>query len=177
MPYWEIQDEPFTCYPAIGTGAAIAPAMVEPGDLALASKGAVATSDSELASERGSTAKAIDGIISSPEDFSNRWHSSIETPHPHWIQVKLPKPERVSRIVIRFADPAGHPVSFQGIISVNGNDHVVFDVKQYTDWREYRTIINPTVTDTFRLVILESASATYPNAAQVSEIELYSERK
>jgi len=177
VPYWELQDETFTCYPAIGTGTAIAPARIEAGDLALASKGAVATSDSELASERGSTAKAIDGVISTPEDFSNRWHSSIETQHPHWIQVKLPRAERVSRIVIRFADPAGHPVSFQGIITVNGKDHVVFDVKQYSDWREYRTLINPTVTDTFRLIIRDSANPAYPNAAQVSEIELYSERK
>ncbi len=177
VPYWEVQDEPFTCYPAIGTGSAVASPKVEEGDLALASRGAVATSDSELASEWGSTAKAIDGIISSPEDFSNRWHSSIETPHPHWIQVKLPKPERVSRIVIRIADPAGHPVSFQGIITVNGKEHVVFDVKHFSDWREYRTLINPTVTDTFRLVIRESANPAYPNAAQVSEIELYKDRK
>jgi DUF1680 family protein len=173
VPYWQVTDRTFNCYPAIEAPGTHTRETVGPDDLALASRGAVATSDSELAREPGNTPRAIDGIIATPGDFSNRWHSSVETPHPHWIQVKLPKPERIGRIVIRFADPEGHPTSFQGIVRVNGRDKVLFDIRNYTDWRVYRTSIPPVLTDTFRLVIRESANPAYPNAAQVSEIELY----
>ena len=142
-------------------------------DLALASNGAIATSDSELASEPGCTAKVIDGIIATPADFAaNRWHSAL-SPHPHWVQVKLPQPATISKVVIDFADPLGHPTSFQGIVKVNGRDKVVFDVTNYPGWRKYTANITPVETDTFRLVIRDSASPLHPNAAQISQIELY----
>ncbi|MBV9470479.1 MAG: glycoside hydrolase family 127 protein, partial [Abitibacteriaceae bacterium] len=61
VPYWEVRDETFTCFPMIGTGVAITE-KISPNDLALASKGAMATADSEYAQEKGSSAKVIDGI-------------------------------------------------------------------------------------------------------------------
>jgi hypothetical protein len=172
MPYWQVAEQEFTCFPALGYSAA---GLEKPGphDLALASKGASATSDSEYAQEPGGTAKVIDGIIATPDDFSNRWHSSLDTPHPHWIQVKLAKPETIGRIVVRFADPAGHPVSFQGIVWVDGKEKVLFDETDYADDRQYGKDFAPLVTDTFRFLIRSSASATWLNAAQVSEIEIY----
>ena len=175
LPYWQVQNEMFTCYPVIGNGITPEerPQKVDPGDLALASKGATATADGEYDQEKGCTAKVIDGIISTPADFTNRWHSSLDTPHPHWVQVKLPKVEKIGRIVIRFADPAGYPTSFQGIVRMNGKDKTLFDVKDYTDDRKYEVKFAPIETDTFRLVIRESANPAYPNAAQVSEIEIY----
>ncbi|MGC9260340.1 MAG: discoidin domain-containing protein, partial [Phycisphaerae bacterium] len=147
--------------------------VVGPDDLALASKGATATSDSELPSEPGCTARVIDGIIATPANFAaNRWHSA-NTPHPHWVQVKLPRSEKIGKVVIDFADPLGHPTSFQGIVQVDGHDRVVFDVTNYQGWRKYTADIEPVKTDTFRLVIRDSASPLHPNAAQISQIELY----
>ena len=173
LPYWQVQDEVFTCYPIIGIPGARAAETVGPGDLALASQGAVATSDSEYAQEPGGTAKVIDGIVAPSGDLTHRWHSSLETPHPHWIQVTLPHPATVGRVVIRFADPAGHPTSFQGIVRVHGRDRVVFDVTDYAGYHQYRADIPPVTTDAFRLVIRASANPAYPNAAQISTIELY----
>jgi len=173
MPYWQVEDQAFTCYPVIGVPGSEAGETLRPNDLALARKGANATSDSEYANEPGGTGKVIDEVIASSGDLSHRWHSSLETPHPHWIQVTLPKPATIGRIVIRFADPAGHPTSFQGIVRVQGRDQVVFDVQDYSGWHHYQTDVKPVTTDTFRLVIRTSANPAYPNAAQISRIEMY----
>lgn len=173
VPYFQIDQEFFTCFPAFKTPHHYPVETVGSNDLALASRGAIATSDSALASDPGCTAKVIDGIIATPADFvANRWHSA-DTPHPHWVQVKLPQPEKIGRVVIDFADPLGHPTSFQGIVQVDGKREVIFDVTNYQQWRRYTVDIPPVTTDTFRLVIRDSASPLHPNAAQISQIELY----
>jgi hypothetical protein len=142
-------------------------------DLALAANGATATSDSEYAKEPGGTAKLIDGLIAMPEDFSNRWHSSLDQPHPHWVEIHLAKPSRISRVIIHFADPAGYPVSFEGAVRVDGQDHRIFDVAGNKESGVYSASFAPVTTDTFRLTIRASANPAYPNAAQISEIEIY----
>jgi DUF1680 family protein len=142
-------------------------------DLALAANGASATSDSEYAKEPGCTSEVIDGVIATPEDFSNRWHSSLDSPHPHWVEVHLARPAKISNVVIHFADPEGYPVSFAGIVRVNGQEQQVINVTDNREAQVYRTKIKPVTTDTFRLVIRASANPAYPKAAQVSEIELY----
>ena len=146
---------------------------VGPEDLALADKGATATSDSELASEPGCTPRVIDGILANSNDFSNRWHSSITTPHPHWVQVTLPRPAKVGRVNIHFADPQGYAVSFAGIAISGGQRRVLFDVKNYKGKQTYTATLAPTMLNAFRLVIRKSANPDYSNAAQVSEIALY----
>jgi ADP-ribosylglycohydrolase len=147
---------------------------VGPDDLALASKGAAVRSDGELDREPGCTPKAIDGIIAAADDFSNRWHSSLETPHPHWIEVKLPKPETIGRIIIRFADPAGYPTRFEAQAKLaDGQTKTLFTVNDNQDARVYRAAFEPVKTDTVRLIIHSSAGSVYPNAAQISELELY----
>ena len=173
MPYWQVDEQAFNCYPMIGLAGSASQEVVGPDDLALARKGATATSDSEYRNELGGTSKVIDAAFAPSGDLSHRWHSSLETPHPHWIQVTLPKPAAIGRIVIRFADPAGHPTSFQGIVRIQGQDQVVFDVQDYTDWHRYEATIKPVTADTFRLLIRASANPAYPNAAQISRIELY----
>ncbi len=173
VPYFEIDDELFTCFPVLKTPASYSAELVGSADLALASKGAIATSDSELSYEPGCTGKIIDGIIATPANFTaNRWHSALAG-HPHWVQVKLPRPEKIGKIIIDFADPLGHPTNFQGLVRVDGRDQVVFDVTNFQGWRKYTAEIPPQITDTFRLVIRDSASPRYPNAAQISQIELY----
>ena len=136
-------------------------------DLALAANGATATSDSEYAKEPGSTANAIDGVL----DESNRWHSSLDTPHPHWVEVHLAKRAKMSRVVIHFADPKGYPVSFVG--TVGGRQ--VFAETANRESHVYRAKFTPVVADSFRLTINSSANPAFPNAAQISEIELYSD--
>ena len=142
-------------------------------DLALAANGATVTSDSEKNNELGCTSKVIDGVIATPDDFSNRWHSSLDKPHPHWIEVHLAKPSKVSRVVIHFADPNGYPVNFEGAAINNGQTHQLFNVKNNDDSRAYEIKIEPVMMESFRLTIRTSANPTYPNAAQLSEIELY----
>ncbi len=142
-------------------------------DLALAENGATATSDSEYAKEPGCTAKVIDGVIATPADFSNRWHSSLDQPHPHWVEVHLARPAKISNVIIHFADPAGYPVSFAGAVRVNGQEHQVINVTNNSDTQIYRAKIASVTTDAFRLTIRTSANPAYPNAAQISEIELY----
>lgn len=173
VPYWEVaMNQTFTCFPVV-TDQSAGAETVQPTDVALASKGATVTSDSEYEQEKGGTSKAIDGVIASFDDFSNRWHSSLSTPHPHWIEVKLPKPTAISKVIVHFADPAGHPSSFQGTIHTGGQSQIVFDEKNYQKRQRYEaTLAGAPVTDTFRFTIRDSANPQYPNAAQVSEIEL-----
>ena len=142
-------------------------------DLALAANGAVATSDSEYSREPGCTSKVIDGVIATPEDFSNRWHSSVDLPHPHWVEVHLAKAYAISKVVIHFADPKGYPVSFEGTESLNGSERQVFNITNYAGSAGYIAKFDPVTTDTFRLTIRASANPAYPNAAQISEIEIY----
>jgi hypothetical protein len=142
-------------------------------DLALAANGASATSDSEYAREPGCTDKVIDGIIATPEDFANRWHSSLDQPHPHWVEVHLARPAKISTVVVHFADPAGYPVSFEGSVRVNGQERQVINVTDNQETQIYRAKIEPVTTDSFRLTVHASANPAYPNAAQISEIELY----
>lgn len=153
----------------------IRPDEIGPDDLALASKGALVTCSSEYAAEAPCAHKVIDGLKATPEDFSNRWHSSLTTPHPHWLQIKLPQAAPIGRVVIRFADPADYPTSFQGFVLPVGATQLreVLDVPENTERGVYRAQIAPVVTDTFRLVIRSSANPALPNAAQISEIELY----
>ena len=173
VPYFQIDQELFTCFPVFKTPASYPDETVGADDLALASKGAVATSDSQLPSEPGCTVRVIDGIIATPANFAaNRWHSA-NTPHPHWVQVKLPQAEKIGKVVIDFADPLDHPTSFQGVVWIKGREQVIFDVLNYQGWRKYTANIEPVTTDTFRLIIRDSSSPLHPNAAQISQIELY----
>lgn len=142
-------------------------------DMALATNGARVSSDSEYSKEPGCTSQLIDGVITSSDYFTNRWHSSVEQPHPHWIEVHLAKPTKISSVVIHFADPSGYPVSFEGIVRANGQDRQVFNVTANKESGVYKAKFDPITADSFRLVIRASASLIFPNAAQLSEIEIY----
>ncbi len=146
-------------------------------DLALKSKGATVKVDSEQ--EPGGAEKLIDGIIATEKDFSNCWAASLEKGHAHWIEVYLPKAETVDRVVIHFADPAVHPVWFEGFVMPEGADkwEEVFGIVGYKDPHSFEGVIQPQPVTGFRLLIYESASDTTPNATQVSEIELFSPKK
>jgi hypothetical protein len=146
---------------------------VDKKDMARARLGAKATSDSELEREPGCTAKAIDGVIAAADDFDGRrWHSAL-TPHPHWVMVELPEVRAIGRALVHFADPAGHPVDFDGEVSADGQTWTrVFEERGYQDSQPYGKNFGPVEARFFRLTIRQSASDRWPNAAQVSEIEL-----
>jgi len=148
-------------------------AVVGPNCLSLASLGATATSDSELDREPGCTAKAIDGIIAPAEDYQNRWHASINTPLPHWIEVKLAKPARVNRVILRFADPKGYATQFDILAKVGDTYRRVGGSEANQEPRSFKAVFEPVTTDTIRLTIRASANPQFPNAAQISEIEVY----
>jgi hypothetical protein len=153
--------------------AFVVEATVDPRDLALAKLGAVATADGELDREPGSAAKAIDGDICPEDGFdARRWHSAL-TPHPHWIAIALPEPKTLGRVVIHFADPGGHPVDFDCQVSADGQAWTtVAGERGYADRRGYEAKLAPVTAKHFRLLILKSASRQWPDAAQVTEIEL-----
>ncbi len=142
-------------------------------DLALATNGATASADSEYDKEPGCIQKLIDSVISTPGDFSNRWHSSVNSQHPHWVEIHLAKPARVSRIVIHFADPAGYPVSLEAAVWFDKQPRSVFSTQDNHDSRTLIAKFAPVLTDRVRLTIRASANPKYPNAAQLSEVEIY----
>jgi DUF1680 family protein len=152
-----------------------APMRVEDAaqDLALASNGAIATSDSEYNKEPGCTDMVNDGVISTPDNFTNRWHSSVDSPHPHWVQIKLPHSAKIGTVIINFADPDGYAVAFKCLATIDGKERELLHVTNNQERRVYRAQMGPVTTDTFRLVIESSANPKYPNAAQISEVQLY----
>ena len=153
------------------------PTAVSKEDLALKNKGATVKADSEQ--EPGCAEKVIDGIIATEKDFSNRWAASLEKGHAHWIEVYLTKAETVGSVRIHFADPAVHPVWFEGFVMPEGSDkwEEVFGIVGYKDTRSFEGTIQAQPVTGFRMLIYESASETTPNATQVSEIELLPAKK
>lgn len=146
---------------------------IRPDDVALASLGATATSDSELEREKGCTPRAIDGIIGDQEMYEeNRWHGAL-TPHPHWLTIDLGRNRTVHKALIHFADPAGHPVDFDGEFSIDGQTwKPLFSVRDYGDRSGYQTAVDKVTMRYFRLTIRRSASSMFRDAAQVSEVQL-----
>jgi beta-mannanase/ADP-ribosylglycohydrolase len=146
---------------------------VSKDDLALARLGARATSDSELDREPGCTPRAIDGIIAVEDDFDGkRWHSAL-TPHPHWIAVELPASRPIGRAVIHAADRRGYPVDFEGAASLDGKSwKTLFDVQGSKEAGRIERTFPQENLKFFRLTIRRSANPQFPDAAQVSEIEL-----
>ena len=143
-------------------------------DLAL-QPGVLAIADSEYAKEAGCASRAVDGRLCAPDNFDNlRWHSSVDTPHPHWLQIALPKPATLGRVVIHPADPKGYPVRFVGQVRAPGADTwtEVFRCAANASPEPYSASFTPRKVIAFRLVIEASANPQWPNAAQLGEVEL-----
>ena len=101
----------------------------------------------------------------------------MDTPHPHWVEVKLAQPQKIGSVVLYFADPAGYPTSFAGVAMVDGKEQILFDVPANNESRVYRAQVAGVTTDTVRLIIRASSNAKFPNAAQLSEIAIYKSEK
>jgi HEAT repeat protein len=157
---------------------AVLPSPAEPvreDNLALASRGAKAASDSELDRAKGSTAKLNDGILFSHTAVDQtRWHSAL-TPMPHWAEVKLAKPVKVSRVIARFADPSGYATAFDIQVKTGSDYKTVFTTESNRESQAANTTFAPVETDTVRFVFRKNANPAYPNAAQLSELEVYAQ--
>lgn len=171
--------------------AALISLAVTPGrasgevNVALASEGAQIAADSEwLASpfaKGGERASAlIDGKWIGPgeEAQSNRWHNSVEVPHPHWVWIRFSQPARIDRYVIHRADLLDYPVDFVAEYSTDGGRTFVvldevrgnrMDAATFAIERKFA----PVVADNFRLRILRSLHESAPNNTQLSEIEVF----
>ncbi|MBP5321815.1 MAG: VCBS repeat-containing protein, partial [Kiritimatiellae bacterium] len=84
-------------------------------NLALANKGAKAFADSEM---NGSckAEKLNDGLLcdtgSGDAMSRTRWHSAL-TPQPHWAEIRLPKVQKIAKVVVSFADPGGYATAYE----------------------------------------------------------------
>jgi HEAT repeat protein len=144
-------------------------------NLALASRGAKAASDSELDRAKGSTARLNDGVLFSHSAVDQtRWHSAL-TPMPHWAEVKLAKPAKVSRVVARFADPGGYATAFDVQVKKGAEYKTVFTADANREAQAANVTFDPVETDAVRFVFRKNANPAYPNAAQLGELEVYAQ--
>ncbi|HPO12389.1 MAG TPA: discoidin domain-containing protein [Candidatus Hydrogenedentes bacterium] len=156
-------------------------------NVALSKEGAVAVADSEYLTspyrEGGEVAVYVNdgkwvGKRDKPE--SNRWHSAVAKPHPHWVWIKFRQPARITRVVIHRADVKVYPVDFTGEYSPDDGETLqpLFQVSGHQMDERTFTIeksFEPVVTDNFRVRIDRSSYKEFPNSAQLSEVEVFGE--
>jgi len=92
---------------------------------------------------------------------------------PHWVEVKLAKPARVNRVIVRFADPMDYATSFEIQVKAGSAYQKVGGVNDNRDTRSFNAEFAPVETDTVKLLIRRAANSQSPNAVQVSELEVY----
>jgi len=153
----------------------VLPGPLPVDNLALASRGAKASSDSELPGNTGCTARLNDGTRGAYTDFATtRWHSAL-TPMPHWAEVKLAKPAAVRRVIVHFADPGGYATAFDIQVKKGDAYVTVHTTDKNRDGKSVNITFDPVQTDTVRFVFRANANPAYPHAAQLSELEVYAQ--
>ncbi len=147
-------------------------------NVALASAGAVAISDSSYGEHVARFAN--DGKWIGPGDRpeSNRWHGALGKPHPHWVWIRFRQPARIAAAAIHRADIVDYPVDVVGEFSRDGGFtfqtlFTLTNLLMAPDEFTVRARFTPVVTDNFRLRILRSSHREYPNSAQLSEVEVF----
>lgn len=146
-------------------------------NLALASKGAKAFADSEMNGDCKAE-KLNDGLLcdaSSGDVMSRtRWHSAL-TPQPHWAEIRLPKVQKIAKVVVSFADPGGYATAYE--LQVKKGDR--YETLRKDDQNGNNSVLtftfDPLETDAVRFIFKKNAAPQYPNAAQLGEIEIYGE--
>ncbi|MGA2656693.1 MAG: hypothetical protein ABSH34_04140 [Verrucomicrobiota bacterium] len=155
-------------------------------NVALAAHGATIQADSEFTGSpydpggKAAASRLIDGIIPSASDLpgTNRWHSDLSTPHPHWVWVRFARPARISQVTLWRSD-IGSPVDFAGQSTPDGRSlqtlfrrqAVRLDAAHPSATIEF----NPVVTDNFRLLITRSSNGQFTNYTQLSELQVFGE--
>jgi len=113
-------------------------------------------------------------VLSHSAVDQTRWHSAL-TPMPHWAEVKLAKPAKVSRVIARFADPSGYATAFDIQVKTGSDYKTVFATESNRESQAVNVTFAPVETDTVRFVFRKNANPVYPNAAQLSELEVYAQ--
>src|ERR1035437_4209689 len=149
-------------------------------NVALASAGAVAISDSDYGPHVAGVAN--DGKWVGPGDHpaTNRWHAALGKPHPHWVWIRFRQPARISEAVLHRADLVDHPVDFVGEYSRDGGFtfiplFTVTNRQMSADEFALHQTFRPVVTENFRVRILRSSYREHTNFAQLSEVEVLGE--
>ncbi len=148
------------------------------GSTNVASKklGAVAVADSEFGTYTAE--QLIDGqwVRAQERAEKNRWHSGKGKPGPHWIWIRFRERARIGRVVIHPADLNNYPTAFVGEYTPDGG--VTFSTLFTVTNGEvtgkdfsFEKSFPPTVSDNFRLRILQSSGNT--NEAQLSELQVF----
>ena len=139
-------------------------------NVALASNGGTAIASDQHADDRPS--RLIDGVAN--HSVENRWHSELQTPHPHWLLFQFAKPRRVNQILLHATDLSSFPTRIR--IEKRGPNQSWEDIAIRTvEPQPVATVKFPAVeTDHLRLVILESAgkSGLNPQYSQLNEVEI-----
>ena len=119
-----------------------------------------------------------DALLAAPPEWPGAgegvaiWHSAL-TPHPHWVCLGLPEATSVGRAILHFADPQGRPVEFEGQASLDGTTWMTLLTRDADPGGPRLEVeFPPMELKWFRLLIHRSASQRWPNAAQLTEIEL-----
>ncbi len=143
-------------------------------NVALASLGGRAAASDSMSPF--SAAQAIDGTVG--PSVENRWHSQLDQPYPHWLELTFARPESIARLRLHPSDAATFPAK------------VRIEVPDATGrWTEVatRTCPQPGVaqisfpaveTARLRIVMLEGRGAAGDGAryAQLSEVEALAPR-
>ncbi len=176
-------------FAAVALTLLVAPLAVraEEVNVALASNGASIRADSEYLNSSDDTggqapaSRLIDGVIRDVNEppGSNRWHSDLSRPHPHWVWVRFAKPARIHKVVLWRAD-IGAPVDFVGQTTIDQGRTLTTlftcrDVALDADNRHVAVEFAPIVTDNLRLLITRSSNKDFPQYTQASELEVYGE--
>ena len=147
-------------------------------NVALASEGGVAISDSDYGPHLVSLINNGKWIGPGDHPAANRWHAALGKPHPHWVWIRFRQPARIDRVVVHRAAIADYPVDFVGRYSRDGGFtfQPLFGVTNQPMTAEEFAVertFAPAVTDNSRLRILRSSHRQYPNSAQLSEVEVF----
>ena len=173
MTEWLSDKERLAAFQALKPATAVEPSYGD--NLALASRGAKAASDSELEGFKGCAARLNDGVLASYTAINKtRWHSAL-TPMPHWAEVKLVKPSKISRVIAHFADPAGYATAFDIQVKQGDAYKTVYSTEANRTTQAANVTFAPVVTDTVRFVFRKNVSPAYPHAAQLGELEVYAQ--
>lgn len=152
--------------------------ILEPGNVALKSLGAVITVDSSYGGYE-STDALHDGDVIMPGDhcLNDVSWASAETSAPHWIEVRLPKPHTIHRVAVYWAfyGSTRHSSRQYEIQSWDGKEwQRVAEVRNLEDTRVTLTDFPPVTTD--RLRICQPAGMGHPsrpNLMWVGEVKVY----
>ncbi|MCE5217565.1 FAD-dependent oxidoreductase [bacterium] len=153
--------EDFSSWPSPGTQV--------PDNLALSSKGTVASADSIFSGNAPDN--AIDGLVTTSQ--SSRWLSDYSDP-PHWLQLDFSAPQTVKQVKLYFFDPEGDTIYLARGLEVQVQQEGKWrTVAAVTDNAQLRPTLNfaPVTTGALRVVFTTGCAGD--NMIRLREVEVH----